>query len=67
LLRVAADELLLNPYPTETFKIVVPAGEQNGSARFNYTPLPEHTQVLYVLLCDQLKEGEFTGLISAKG
>jgi hypothetical protein len=67
LLRIAADQMLLNPYPTETSKIEVNAGELNGATQFDFTPLPEQTPMLYVLLCEQLKEGKPTGLLRAKG
>lgn len=66
LLRIAADETLLIPYAIEKLAGVTKEGEKTGTLHFQFTPLPENAQLLYVLYCEQLKNGKPTGLISGK-
>jgi len=66
LLRIATDETLLIPYAIETLEGETKEGEKIGTLHFQFTALPENVQVLYVLHCEQLKNGKPTGLISGK-
>jgi len=62
ILRIATDQSMLIPYPEEVISREI--GQEE--ARFNFSPLPDGTQVLYVLKCEQLVEGKIQGLLSQK-
>ncbi len=66
ILRIAADETLLIPYPNEVLEAVVEVGEKSGIVQFDYTLLPKGTPILYVLKCEQLLNGELTGVLKGK-
>jgi len=66
LLRIATDETLLIPYTIETLEGEAKEGEKTGTLHFQFTTLPENAQFLYVLYCEQLKNGKPIGLISGK-
>ncbi|MFD0940186.1 hypothetical protein [Pedobacter boryungensis] len=66
ILRIATDETLLVPIAIEKLEGETKEGEKNGSLDFQFPPLPENAQVLYVLQCEQLKNGKTTGLMNGK-
>lgn len=66
ILRIAADETLLTPFSIEKLEAEIKEGEKTGNLHFHFTVLPEGAQLLYVLQCEQLKNGKSTGLINGK-
>jgi len=66
-LRIAADETLLHPYPHETLTVDVNNGTKMGNLHFDFSVLPADANTLYVLHCEQFANGEPTGLLKGKG
>jgi hypothetical protein len=66
ILRIAADETLLVPFSIERLDAEIKDGEKSGDSIFEFTALPEGAQALFVLQCDQFKDGRSTGLLKGK-
>lgn len=67
LLRIAADETLLQAYPYETLTVDINSGTKIGEFHFDFSALPAGANILYVLHCERLIKGEPTGLLKGKG
>ncbi len=65
-LRIAADETLLVPYPTEVIERVVDITERKGILPLAFSLLPVESAVVYVLQCEQLHKGKPAGILTGK-
>jgi hypothetical protein len=63
IMRIATDETLLIPYPTEIKEIWVNEGERAGVVPYIFTALPAGANTLYVLKCEQFESGVPTGYL----
>lgn len=66
ILRIATDETLLVPFSIEKLEVEIKDGEKTGDLKLEFSALPECAQVLYVLQCEQFKDGKSTGLMKGK-
>ncbi len=66
ILRIATDETLLLAYPEEIIEVNIVESKPEGLSELNFTTLPKGSPVLYVLLCDQLINGEPTGWLKGR-
>lgn len=66
LLRIATDATLLNMYATEVFTITVERNLNKGIIPIVFTVLPEEANVLFVLHCEQVLNGQPAGLLKTQ-
>jgi len=57
-LRIAADDTLLFPYPQEIAEIRTTGEINSGTLRLNFTPLPNHKTTLYAVQAQQIVNGQ---------
>jgi len=63
LLRIAGDATLLNPYPTTLVETTIDGNLRSGFVSIEFDALPKAANVLYVLHCEQLVDGQSAGLL----
>lgn len=66
LLRIASDATLLHPFPTEVSEVTIKHQFEMNVVSFVFTALPEDANVLFVLHCEQVVNGQPSGLLKAQ-
>lgn len=66
IMRIATDETLLIPYPTEILVFQTNEAENNGQAEYGFSPLAEGAKTLYILKAERLINGKSTRLMAGK-
>ena len=66
-LRIATDETLLVPYPTESLTINTSSEETSGVLQLDFSQLPPNTPIIYAVQCRRLNNGKPEGLLSGRG
>lgn len=67
ILRIAVDETLLLPYPSEIITITTSSDQKSGLLPLDFPSLPPHTPIIYAVQCEELSNGKPNQLLSGRG